>query len=500
MMKMNAGPTANNEASTLVSKSKVGDEDFDSESDVEMPSKEFSDISAHPLEVLSHFIVISDSNIKTPKYRCKCCKYEFTASSTTRLKQHIMGYEVYTNDTPKKIVKDIKECSNPYPPLKEALIAEFNTNRAHKRPRESHIHIDGEEGGTLNTPHKSSKKKPRNSEANKTPGTVTWNEASISAREYGEVCSKGSFDEQCPEFHYSDEATLQPNNSYKNDHLILEWLEFVLGDWISVNNHMANRQGSSLRFPTYELMKAVTFLNENYFLNAYNASFDSTEAVMAIDRFASRNLNQSSMTAETIIPETIDTTNATQVKELYSSIGKYVNGRGRVDFGVVGRVNGNIRCIVEVNEQLTISQGSNKTNGFWEMMHDLVHTYYFNGAKAPLFGILTDYRHWIFFKLEGTNIEYSNPFTFFHGSLESPEITDQIYPLFKLLFEIFNVSHNCNLKTKNETINVMKKNYAEISLLPLKDNIRIAQEIKKKDDEIVRLKEELAKLKSKPTK
>jgi hypothetical protein len=155
---------------------------------------EFGDISPHPIDVLSHFVIISDASVKTPKYRCKCCKYEFTASSTTRLKQHIMGYDVYSNEaTPKKIVKDIKECTNPYLPLKEALIIEFNNNRIHKRSRES---IIGSDDGGMNgdsnyhqTP-KSNRKKSRHSELPKTP-IGSWNgkfSACSSVLGYFSVC------------------------------------------------------------------------------------------------------------------------------------------------------------------------------------------------------------------------------------------------------------------------------------------------------------------------
>jgi hypothetical protein len=139
---------------------------------------EFGDISPHPIDVLSHFVIISDASVKTPKYRCKCCKYEFTASSTTRLKQHIMGYDVYSNEaTPKKIVKDIKECTNPYLPLKEALIIEFNNNRIHKRSRENVLGSEDGNGVMNESYHqtpKSNRKKPRHSELPKTP-IGSWN-------------------------------------------------------------------------------------------------------------------------------------------------------------------------------------------------------------------------------------------------------------------------------------------------------------------------------------
>lgn len=179
--------TAINEASTLVGKesSKAHDDyasdDSDEEVGVEASAlKEFTDISPHPMEVLSHFIVVSDGSVKTPKYRCKCCKYEFTASSTTRLKQHIMGYEVYAHETPKKVVKDIKECSNPFGPLKDALIVEFNNNRAHKRPRESTIGpIDADGDGALQTPKNGRKKVRGNGDLPKAP--ITWNGKSLAS-------------------------------------------------------------------------------------------------------------------------------------------------------------------------------------------------------------------------------------------------------------------------------------------------------------------------------
>lgn len=295
---------------------------------------------------------------------------------------------------------------------------------------------------------------------------------------------------------YGEAPTFSAGNAFKSDTAILEWLETVIGDWIAASSYLAYREGSSLRYAVYEVLKSVTVLSEAYRLFAYSGSFDSSEALVAIDRFTSRNLNQSSMTAEAPVPVSIDTTNAGQVKELYSAIGRYVNGRGRVDFGVVDRNNSSIKCIVEIVDQLD-NPASDKVNGFWEMMHDLVHSHYFNGAKSPLYGLLTDYRNWVFFKLEGNEIQYSNTFNLFHGEFTAPEFTDHIYPLFKILFEIFSVSNSANLKQKSEAVSVFKKNYAEAGLLSLKDNLKIAQEIKKKDDEISRLKEELAKLKSK---
>jgi hypothetical protein len=158
----------------------VRDEDYDESDDEEeapINNKDYADISAHPIDVLSHFTIISDNSVKTPKYRCKCCKYEFTASSTTRLKQHIMGYDVYSNDTPKKVVKDIKECIHPYAPLKDALIAEFNNNKLHKRPRasaEDRLSSGGDEEFAA-TPKSAPRKKARVSEVPKITSSISWN-------------------------------------------------------------------------------------------------------------------------------------------------------------------------------------------------------------------------------------------------------------------------------------------------------------------------------------
>jgi hypothetical protein len=280
---------------------------------------------------------------------------------------------------------------------------------------------------------------------------------------------------------------------------------------------MAYREGSSYRFAVYEILKSVTLLSDNYRLFAHNGStkFDSVEALMAIERFSSRNMNSSSMmtTAESSLPMNIDTTNVTQMKDLYHAVNRYTNGRGRVDFSIVDRSSGKIKCIVEVNESLGMVNNSSNSNsshpstkipGFWEMAHDLVHTHYLNGSPSkgiPLYGILTDYKQWIFFKLEGNLIIHSIPLILHNGDLTTPELSDQLYTISKFLFEIYQISGNTNLKQKNEAVSVFKKNFAEASLLTLKDNLRIAQEIRKKDDEIVRLKEELAKLKNnKPSK
>jgi hypothetical protein len=171
-----------NEHVLTTTKEKVRNEDYEeSDDDVNVndagvhSSKDYSDISPHAIDVLSHFTIISDSTVKTPKYRCKCCKYEFTASSTTRLKQHIMGYDIYASDTPKKVVKDIKECPNPFIPLKDNLIHEYNNNKLHKRPREDRMSgVGTDQDGEMQIP-KSGRKKARHSEIPKTPVNITWN-------------------------------------------------------------------------------------------------------------------------------------------------------------------------------------------------------------------------------------------------------------------------------------------------------------------------------------
>ena len=249
----------------------------------------------------------------------------------------------------------------------------------------------------------------------------------------------------------------------------------------------------------YEVLKSVAVLTEQIKVFSHNPTFDSAETAHAIDRFATRNLNQSSMTAETSIPVNIDTTNVQQMKDVYAAIGKYVNGRGRVDFSIIDRPTNKARCIVEVNESLGTGP-VNKLNGFWEILHDLVHTFYLNATKTPLLAILTDYKQWVFFKLDGNVIQHTPVYTLFNADVIAPEVTEQSYAISKFLFEIFQVSPIVNLKQKSESSSVFKKNYSEAALITLRDNLRIAQEIKKKDDEILRLKEELAKIKGEKAK
>lgn len=93
------------------------------------------DISSIPQEVFSHFFRINDDQTKSNRYQCKVCNYVFTASSSTRLKQHVMGYGVMGD---KKYIRDIRECTNPFPPLKEALVNDYlNNAKTPKRKKEA---------------------------------------------------------------------------------------------------------------------------------------------------------------------------------------------------------------------------------------------------------------------------------------------------------------------------------------------------------------------------
>jgi hypothetical protein len=297
--------------------------------------------------------------------------------------------------------------------------------------------------------------------------------------------------------------------TFKNDSVIFEWVETVIGDWVSAANTVALRDGSSLRYSVYEVLKSFSFLSEQHRLFAHSSHFDSNEAAYAIDRFVGRNMSSSSMTtAEQSIPHQIDTTNAQQVKDLYSAIGKYAlvaSASGAVDFSVVDTTASNrVKAVVSVTENLNNGSvtADGKVNGFWEMVQDLARTANLNGLNktTPLWGVLTDCKSWIFFKVEGTVIQHSAVYNLFNGELNLPEMSDQSYLVCKFLLEIFQISSSLNMKQKSEAVTVYKRNYAEAALITLKDNLRIAQEIKKKDDEITRLKEELAKLKSKPAK
>lgn len=75
-------------------------------------------ISDNPAKIHSHFCRVSEANRKgQARFQCVKCGHEFECSGRKRLIQHIIGYSHQANR-----YKNVRACSNPHIPLKEALM------------------------------------------------------------------------------------------------------------------------------------------------------------------------------------------------------------------------------------------------------------------------------------------------------------------------------------------------------------------------------------------
>lgn len=78
-------------------------------------------ISAEPKSIKTHFTVVNIPNRRgQARYRCLRCNHEFECSGRSRLIHHVAGVSPSGSQ-----IKHVRACSNPYEPLRLALLADI---------------------------------------------------------------------------------------------------------------------------------------------------------------------------------------------------------------------------------------------------------------------------------------------------------------------------------------------------------------------------------------
>jgi hypothetical protein len=341
------------------------------------------------------------------------------------------------------------------------------------------------------------------------------------------------------------------NSPLKDDAIIFDWLVQTVGDWSVANDLVDPGRGGNQINSTYEFLKTFCLLSDNtrVVFNRFASSNHLADINSAIEEFTEAQKNQfkkffikdnavttsssskpekttnaaaaieaseqgstskdgemeestisvvaAAAEPESTLPISIDTRNINHTKDFFLTLENYIAKYTSYNLLLTEKNAPMVKCSVVIKESLPHVSPSSMP-GFWEVCSSLVRNYNPNGSSSnKAYGILTDYKQWVFYKFENNTISHSPSYSLYSGDILAPEYTEQIYSIVRYLFEILTIPANVNFQQRAQEVKILKETYASTSLTTLIENQRLAMELKKKDEEINRLKNELAKLKSK---
>lgn len=240
-----------------------------------------------------------------------------------------------------------------------------------------------------------------------------------------------------------------------------DWLVEHVRSWLTTYKYLPNITNEATLYPyIFDILKSLLSLTNNLIVESKVEKEISNEALDAavfqfVEQQSARpsaeslgsqftDANESTMPSkadaeaivdEPSVPLVVDTTAKEEVKELYLGIEHWLShekSEGRVEFTVLDEVTQRVQCVLEVK----LSVATDKQQGLYQCCAYMVAAQVEYNLPVT-YGVYTDFRSWVFLKLEHKRITYSPEFSLFHTF--KVKFQTGAYSIFAYLFEMFGI-------------------------------------------------------------